>query len=457
MPSWKDDVRAATTGNIAPFPSTALLAIDGVGLQAGDRVLVKDQADGAQNGIWTAAAGVAWTRSADANTSALVTPETTVRVSEGDDNAHTEWTLTTQAPITINTTDLVFTQTNPLTLFYGETHYSGSAMSDADIFKITNDLADGQSSNPQAYLAASLAGYGGICTGVHGRNGDGSSQLPDLGVGVYGDSDNGYGVWGACAASTGVYGTSQGSDGVKGVSAASSHAGVSAVNDSGGYGLWARGTPAVYGTSATTDAIVGTSGSPQHAGVSANNTSRQTGDVPSGFALWASSNNTAVFARGAPAGYFDGDVQITGDVVLINSVGADVAEDFDMEDEAVDADPGTVLVIGAEGRLLACDEAYDTRVAGVIFGAGELRPAVVLQRIQAKLRRSPIALVGKVYCKVDAEFGAIAAGDLLTTSTTSGHAMKVADRARAVGTILGKALRSHSVGRGLIPILVSPR
>jgi hypothetical protein len=69
--------------------------------------------------------------------------------------------------------------------------------------------------------------------------------------------------------------------------------------------------------------------------------------------------------------------------------------------------------------------------------------------------RATIALVGKVYCKVDADAGAIAVGDLLTTSDTLGHAMKMSDPAKGFGSVLGKALRPMASGRGLLPILVA--
>jgi hypothetical protein len=82
---------------------------------------------------------------------------------------------------------------------------------------------------------------------------------------------------------------------------------------------------------------------------------------------------------------------------------------------------------------------------------------VVLQRILSSRPRSPVALVGKVFCKVDASFGAIVAGDLLTTCTTPGHAMKASDRTRALGAIVGKALAGLDTGVGLIPMLVSQR
>jgi hypothetical protein len=109
---WKDDVRTATTGNLSPFPPTSLLIVDGIGLNPGDRVLVKDQTLDSQNGIWVAGAG-AWTRAVDAETSALMTPEMAVRVSEGIINAHTEWFLTTKNPITLGKTDLVYARLLP--------------------------------------------------------------------------------------------------------------------------------------------------------------------------------------------------------------------------------------------------------------------------------------------------------------------------------------------------------
>jgi hypothetical protein len=56
---------------------------------------------------------------------------------------------------------------------------------------------------------------------------------------------------------------------------------------------------------------------------------------------------------------------------------------------------------------------------------------------------------------VDARYGAIAVGDLLTTSPTVGHAMKAADPRRAFGAVLGKALRPMPSGRGLLPILIA--
>ncbi|MFZ0514226.1 MAG: hypothetical protein WAM14_21655 [Candidatus Nitrosopolaris sp.] len=68
--------------------------------------------------------------------------------------------------------------------------------------------------------------------------------------------------------------------------------------------------------------------------------------------------------------------------------------------------------------------------------------------------RLPIALMGKTSCKVDATHGAIETGDLLTTSATSGHAMKTTHPLKAFGSVIGKALCQLKTGKGLIPILV---
>ena len=96
----KDSVRAATTANIT---LSGEQTIDGVSVVAVDRVLVKDQSAGAENGIYVAASG-AWSRAIDANTSAEVTPGMFVFVEEGTVNGDQGFVLTTNAPITLGTT-----------------------------------------------------------------------------------------------------------------------------------------------------------------------------------------------------------------------------------------------------------------------------------------------------------------------------------------------------------------
>lgn len=118
-------------------------------------------------------------------------------------------------------------------------------------------------------------------------------------------------------------------------------------------------------------------------------------------------------------------------------------------------DPGTVVVIDEGGALRESEGAYDKKVAGVVSGAGEYRHGLVLDKRSSKEGRIPVALVGKVYCKVDAQYSPIEVGDLLTTSPTPGHAMKAWEPRKAFGSVIGKALRPLTKGQSTIPILIA--
>jgi hypothetical protein len=146
----------------------------------------------------------------------------------------------------------------------------------------------------------------------------------------------------------------------------------------------------------------------------------------------------------------DGNLTISGDILL---TGADCAEHFDVIGSP--PEPGTLVVIDHDGLLRASHDAYDKKVAGVVSGAGHYRPGIVLDKRPAAECRVPVALLGKVYCKVDAQYGPIEVGDLLTASETPGHAMKGSDPARVFGSVIGKALKPLQTGMGLIPILVA--
>lgn len=152
------------------------------------------------------------------------------------------------------------------------------------------------------------------------------------------------------------------------------------------------------------------------------------------------------------AAFFRGNVIVTGDVSFF---GADCAEHFTIKDEVL-ANPGTVMAFCGTGELVPCVEPYEKKVVGVVAGAGSLRPGIIMDKQdEGTLRRQPIALVGKVFCQVDASYGSIEIGDLLTSSATPGHAMKASDSTRAFGAIIGKAMAPLRGGLGLIPILIS--
>ena len=102
----KASVRAATTANIT---LSGEQTIDGVSVAAGDRVLVKNQSTGSENGIYVCAAG-AWARATDADVDAEVTPGLFTFVEEGTVAADSGWVLTTNGAITVGTTSLAFAQ-----------------------------------------------------------------------------------------------------------------------------------------------------------------------------------------------------------------------------------------------------------------------------------------------------------------------------------------------------------
>ncbi|HEX6553921.1 MAG TPA: hypothetical protein VF026_14230 [Ktedonobacteraceae bacterium] len=261
-----------------------------------------------------------------------------------------------------------------------------------------------------AVLFSNVVGKSDVGIGVEG--------ISTSGTGVKGDSTSGVGVIGLSSTAEGVWGESQQGEGVHGISH-SITAGVAGYNDNQGAG--------VFGESQNFDGVIGESHSSQHAGVTGRN------------------------KEGGMAGFFDGDVVVTGDVKL---TGADFAEEFDIL-EAMDVEPGTVMVFDQEGTLQPSQQAYDKRVAGVISGAGTYKPGIVLDKQQSSENRMPVALVGKVYCKVDASYRPIEVGDLLTTSDTPGHAMKAEDPFKAFGSVIGKALRPLKAGQALLPILIA--
>ncbi len=248
--------------------------------------------------------------------------------------------------------------------------------------------------------------------------------------------------------------------GVTGVASNSAGMGTGVLGESKGTG------PGVVGKSIKDAGVIGFRGDPKLGETTVSNDAGQSGVFgasdsgagvlgyahnPASWAVYAFGGFRAL-ALGRPfAGEFVGNVSVDGDVLL---TGADCAEQFDVDHEQL-IDPGTVLVIGADGVLRQSEEAYDTRVAGVVAGAGTYRPGIILDKQQTSANRLSISLIGKVFCKVDGSCGGIGVGDLLTTSHTPGHAMKATDPQRAFGAVIGKALKPWSGGTGLIPILVA--
>ena len=235
--------------------------------------------------------------------------------------------------------------------------YEGVASGNGTGVTGTSDAGDG-------ILGTSVTGFG-----VHGKNGGGSDQKADINAGVFGESDTSHGVHGR---------NGKGAD----------------LRPGRGSGVW--------------------------------------GESEDGYGVYAASKTApALYAKNASgvAGQFDGVVKVSGDIqaggnILIAGAGdlilngADCAEHFDVCG-AEASEPGAVLVIGRDGKLEPCLQAYDRRVAGVVSGAGDFKSGILLDRRPEAPNRPPVALVGKVFCKVDADFAPIETGDLLTSSANS--------------------------------------
>ncbi|MBZ4021746.1 hypothetical protein CKO11_04640 [Rhodobacter sp. TJ_12] len=186
----------------------------------------------------------------------------------------------------------------------------------------------------------------------------------------------------------------------------------------------------------------------------------------------SSANEAAIVMNGNAAQIIVGGVGTNGDIVMRNNLNedtllingsagdiqflnADFAEEFTVQEDALAvALPGTVMAMDDEGLLVPATQAYDTAVIGVVAGGGRYKPALVLDR-QGGAARKSIAMVGKVMVQLSAHNGAIRPGDLLTSSEITGVAMKVTDRDRALGAVIGKAMGRLDAGTDLVPVLVN--
>jgi hypothetical protein len=276
-------------------------------------------------------------------------------------------------------------------------------------------------------MATSLQGTDdGVGFGVKG-------EAPGLGDGVVGTTKGPHkagvrGVSTAHISAIAVIGELQkGTAAVKGLTGGSSGVGGDEPIGSGVWGDSSRG-PGISGTSSVMAGVVGVG--------------------PIGV--------RGIAAGGTLAGLFEGDVQVSRNVIVTGDVllsGADLAEQFEIVGERT-AEPGCVVVLAGQDAVRVSEQPYDHRVAGVISGAGSYRAAVILDRRESTNRQA-LALSGKTWCKVDADHGAIKLGDLLTTSPTPGHAMRAEQKDQAFGAVLGKALGDFPSGRGILPILVA--
>jgi hypothetical protein len=239
------------------------------------------------------------------------------------------------------------------------------------------------------------------------------------GMRVYSATLNGVHV--ESAGADGVFVSDAVDDGVTVVSAGNRGL---AVNHADGDGLYVCSTGDRSGCVPSTDYHHGLEvGSAQHDGVHV-----------------ISAGNHGVYASGESGfGFWTPDAIFAGGGLV------DIAEHIDTTGEV---EPGDVVVIDSahDERVAKSTKPYDTAVAGII----STDPAMVIGKSDTE---TPLALAGRVLCKVSAENGPIRRGDLLTTSSTPGHAMKATEP--KLGTILGKAMGELESGTGFITVLVT--
>ena len=305
------------------------------------------------------------------------------------------------------------------------------------------------------------SGYGGYFEsstgiGVYGS----SSAIPSLqnvyAPGVYGRSELGVGVFGEATTGVGIYGTSSG-QGLLGVGQShgvfGSTSGAPQGSGYGGYftsntgiGVHGRSTappsftnayaPGVYGYSASGAGVMGEAG--------------PSGGSVAGFFAGTVLVDGNFFATGSKAGYVvdvarnaGTETLAQGDLVLITGVTDPVLGEIPVPLVRKADVAASTAVVGVVDAAYRIDDNELGRLSA-LAEAGTIYPGDYLTIVTLGAFRA---------IKVDASYGAIRPGDLLTSSPTPGHAMRADDP--RMGTVIGKALDSLETGVGVIAVMVT--
>jgi hypothetical protein len=295
--------------------------------------------------------------------------------------------------------------------------------------------------------------------------------------GVYGESTNGEGVFGISTNASGVHGIANNASGVGGYFQNNSGGGTALLVDGSGKILFSgTGFVGIGTINPTTPLHIEGSGgiaatikSINERAILALDSSpagqRRVWTLESGFS--GTPGLFAIFDQTADRARLTIDAAGTvGVKVLEIQGGGDFSENFDVREAggpkaglvSTEVERGLLVSIDQEnpGKLVVSRRAYDRRVAGIISGAGGISPGLVMgQKGSIADGKHPVAMTGRVWAYCDARRNPINPGDLLTTSATPGHAMRVRNYDKAQGAIIGKAMTGLKGGRGLVLVLVS--
>lgn len=331
-------------------------------------------------------------------------------------------------------------------------------------------------------------------TGVHASTAGGTALFAErtsngnrgwigsLSEGVYGESSSGTGVLGKTVGgpsavqgertangnrgslgtpTEGAYGEAAAGDGVAGISTDAIGHGGYFRNDGGGAALFADGiakvrTLEIVDGGDLAEPFVVNTDQPVQA------------ESGSDSSIRAESGSDGPFRAGSGS---DGPIRAeSGSDPILESHGATAPRSHEGERKEEPSDgtpnpvqPGMVVVIDPRqpGALRLSHEPYDRKVAGIISGANGLSPGMLMKATPRTTAPGDhnVALTGRVWCWCDATTetgtGPIEPGDLLTTSRTVGHAMKVTPDINAHGAVIGKAMTPLPKGRGMVLVLVN--
>jgi len=322
-----------------------------------------------------------------------------------------------------------------------------------------NTAASGQVIGVEGVATNSIIGTGlvgrGGATGVYGE----AQATNGVGIRGVGTGTNAIGVIGDGASAGGsFYGTTSNSNGLLAIGQGTG-SGVFASNSTG-TAVYATGT-GQYRQGATVRINNGQSDAGMCQYVTNNSTWATTHmqNDGTGEVLWLEkpqAGNFLVATTGTDWKFWLDGAGMTHTKSLEILGGSDLSERFDVHGQSA-PEPGTVVSIDSrgDGQLEVSSEPYDHRVAGVISGANGVRTGMLMgQDGTAASGDHPVALTGRVYCKVTTANGPIRPGDLLTTSSRPGYAMRASDPLRSQGALLGKAMGSLETGEGLVLVLV---